>query len=51
MVSHECSACVLLQGSLLNSLKPSGPMPVSSQLSSGDKASGQFAFSFQWKSR
>ncbi|XP_039085435.1 nuclear pore complex protein Nup214 isoform X3 [Hyaena hyaena] len=28
------------QGSLLNSLKPSGPMPVSSQLSSGDKASG-----------
>ncbi|XP_026891209.2 nuclear pore complex protein Nup214 isoform X1 [Acinonyx jubatus] len=28
------------QGSLINSLKPSGPMPVSGQLSSGDKASG-----------
>uniref|UniRef100_A0A8C0N6W1 Nuclear pore complex protein Nup214 n=1 Tax=Canis lupus familiaris TaxID=9615 RepID=A0A8C0N6W1_CANLF len=28
------------QGSLINSLKPSGPTPVSSQLSSGDKASG-----------
>uniref|UniRef100_A0A452QWQ0 Nuclear pore complex protein Nup214 n=1 Tax=Ursus americanus TaxID=9643 RepID=A0A452QWQ0_URSAM len=31
-------------GSLINSLKPSGPTPVSSPLSSGDKASGQFAF-------
>uniref|UniRef100_G1MD28 Nuclear pore complex protein Nup214 n=1 Tax=Ailuropoda melanoleuca TaxID=9646 RepID=G1MD28_AILME len=41
MVSHKCSACVLLQGSLINSLKPSGPTPVSSPLSSGDKASGQ----------
>uniref|UniRef100_A0A8C8X1Q7 Nuclear pore complex protein Nup214 n=1 Tax=Panthera leo TaxID=9689 RepID=A0A8C8X1Q7_PANLE len=28
------------QGSLINSLKPSGPTPVSGQLSSGDKASG-----------
>ncbi|XP_006164396.1 nuclear pore complex protein Nup214 isoform X4 [Tupaia chinensis] len=28
------------QGSLINSLKPSGPSPASSQLSSGDKASG-----------
>nr|XP_010339718.1 nuclear pore complex protein Nup214 isoform X2 [Saimiri boliviensis boliviensis] len=28
------------QGSLMNSLKPSGPTPASSQLSSGDKASG-----------
>ncbi|XP_008055642.1 nuclear pore complex protein Nup214 [Carlito syrichta] len=28
------------QGSLINSLKPSGPTPTSSQLSSGDKASG-----------
>ncbi|XP_053415288.1 nuclear pore complex protein Nup214 isoform X3 [Nycticebus coucang] len=28
------------QGSLINSLKPSGPTPASSQLSSGDKASG-----------
>ncbi|XP_045419677.1 nuclear pore complex protein Nup214 isoform X4 [Lemur catta] len=28
------------QGPLINSLKPSGPTPVSSQLSSGDKASG-----------
>ncbi|XP_026369989.2 nuclear pore complex protein Nup214 isoform X2 [Ursus arctos] len=28
------------QGSLINSLKPSGPTPVSSPLSSGDKASG-----------
>ncbi|XP_058998219.1 nuclear pore complex protein Nup214 isoform X6 [Mustela lutreola] len=28
------------QGSLINSLKPSAPMPVSGQLSSGDKASG-----------
>lgn len=44
MVLHKCSACVLLQGSLINSLKPSAPMPVSGQLSSGDKASGQFAF-------
>lgn len=46
MVSHKCSVCVLLQGSLINSLKPSGPTPVSSPLSSGDKASGQFAFLF-----
>ncbi|XP_030775179.1 nuclear pore complex protein Nup214 isoform X6 [Rhinopithecus roxellana] len=28
------------QGSLINSLKPSGPTPASGQLSSGDKASG-----------
>ncbi|XP_023072699.1 nuclear pore complex protein Nup214 isoform X3 [Piliocolobus tephrosceles] len=28
------------QGSLINSLKPSGPAPASGQLSSGDKASG-----------
>ncbi|XP_045877969.1 nuclear pore complex protein Nup214 isoform X2 [Meles meles] len=28
------------QGSLIHSLKPSAPMPVSAQLSSGDKASG-----------
>ncbi|XP_043772510.1 nuclear pore complex protein Nup214 isoform X3 [Cervus elaphus] len=31
------------QGSLINALKPSGPPPASSQLSSGDKASGPVA--------
>eukprot|EP00069_Balaena_mysticetus_P006645 bmy_05353T0 len=31
------------QGSLINALKPSGPTPASSQLSSGDKASGPVA--------
>ncbi|XP_037654406.1 LOW QUALITY PROTEIN: nuclear pore complex protein Nup214 [Choloepus didactylus] len=31
------------QGSLINSLKPSGPIPASSNLSSGDKASGSGA--------
>nr|XP_058928504.1 nuclear pore complex protein Nup214 isoform X3 [Kogia breviceps] len=31
------------QGSLINALKPSGPTPASSQVSSGDKASGPVA--------